>query len=268
MTDVAERISLHVDGGVAEVVLSRGEKMNAVDVPMIEELAKVLEELAGMNDLRAVVVHGEGRAFSAGLDMENFAAIAEGTSKLSGLDLAARTHGIANLFQHVCWGWRELAVPVIAAVHGVAFGAGFQIALGADIRLIAPDARMAAMEIKWGIVPDMAGFALLPGLVRFDVASELAYTGKIVTGADAVAMGLATRVADDPLAEARALARDIASRNPDAIRAAKRLMKLSYSASANEILMAESVEQKRLIGSPNQIEAVRAQFEKRPAVYT
>jgi enoyl-CoA hydratase/carnithine racemase len=185
-------------------------------------------------------------------------------------DLRPRTHGIANTAQQVAWGWRQLPVPVIAAVHGVAFGGGLQLALGADIRLIAPDARMSVMEIKWGLVPDMAGVALMRGLVRDDVARELTFTGREVIGEEAVRVGLATRVSVDPLAEARAMALAIANRSPSAIRAGKRLMNLAgetLDASAARLLQAESDEQVALMGAPHQVESVRAALEKRAPVF-
>jgi enoyl-CoA hydratase/carnithine racemase len=158
-------------------------------------------------------------------------------------------------------------VPVIAAVHGVAFGGGLQIALGADIRCVHPQARLAVMEIKWGLVPDMAGCVLLTELVRADVVRELTFTSRIVSGVEAQTLGLATRVCDDPLADARALAAQIAASSPDAIRAAKRLLNRSSPLRAADILLAESAEQKALIGTPNQREAARAGLEKRVPVF-
>ena len=181
----------------------------------------------------------------------------------SGIDLAERTHGIANRFQQVAWGWRSLPVPVIAAVHGVAFGGGLQIASGADIRIAAPDTRMAVMELKWGIVPDMAGFALWRGTVRDDVLRELAYTAREFDAGAALAHGFVTRIDEAPADAARALARTIAGRNPDAIRAAKRLANAAFDADAASMLIAESAEQASLLRTPNQQEAVRAAIEAR-----
>ena len=160
------------------------------------------------------------------------------------------------------WGWRQLPVPVIAAVHGVAFGGGFQLALGADMRFLTPDARMSVMEIKWGLVPDMAGTPILASLVRDDILRDLTYTGRIFSAQEAMSYGLATRICDDPRAEALEVAREIAGKSPDAIRAAKRLLN-NLSVDPGPALLAESVEQQKLIGSPNQTEAVRANLEKR-----
>jgi enoyl-CoA hydratase/carnithine racemase len=163
--------------------------------------------------------------------------------------------------------WRELPVPVIAAVHGVAFGGGFQLALGPDIRIVAPDTRMAVLEIKWGLVPDMAGLVLLRGLVRDDVARELTFTGRIFTGEEALAMGIATRVSNDPHGDAMKLAAEISAKNPEAVRAGKRLFNLVADADQKTILKHETSEQVALIGSPNQIEAVMSNMQKRAANY-
>jgi len=261
-----ERVNVTIDEhGVADVALARPEKMNALDRAMFEALADTLKRLADEPGLRAVVLRGEGRAFCAGLDMASFAAMREDAKLDVASDLVARTHGVSNLFQHVAWGWRELPVPVITAVHGVAFGGGLQIALGADVRLVTADLKMSVMEIKWGLVPDMAGCVLMNQLAGTDVVRELTFTGRTFTGGEAVALGLATRVCADPLAEARELARQIAMQNPDTMRANKRLLNLALNASERDVLIAESVEQQRLIGSANQIESVRAGIEKRPA---
>ncbi|MBN8552538.1 MAG: crotonase/enoyl-CoA hydratase family protein [Caulobacterales bacterium] len=252
------RVSITLEDGVAHVRLTRAEKMNALDPEMIEALAAAIDRLAGMAGLRAVVLSGDGRAFCAGLDMASMAGLAG-----SDFDIMARTHGPANIFQQVCWGWRSLAVPVIAAVHGVAYGGGLQLMSGADIRLVRPDTRLSVMEMKWGIVPDMAGFALWSGLVQDDILRELIYTAREFSGEAAVWLGFATRTAEDPVADALSLAREIAVRNPEAIRAAKRLANLALQAGVEEILLAESREQGSLIGTPNQMEAVAANLQKR-----
>jgi enoyl-CoA hydratase/carnithine racemase len=262
-----ERIRVEVDGqGVAEVALVRAGKMNALDPAMFQALIDAIARLRGDPAVRAVVLHGEGRAFCAGLDKESLQGIAEAGGSGIG-DLVPRTHGLANFWQQVAWGWRELPVPVIAALHGVAFGGGLQVALGADVRLVHPDTQLSVMEVKWGLVPDMAGCVLLTELCRADVARELTFTGRVVSAAEAVALGLATRVSEDPLAEARALAAQIAGRNPDAIRAAKRLFNTATPVDAARVRVVEAFEQQRLIGSANQREAVRAQLGNRAPVF-
>ena len=256
-------------GGVAHVQLARADKMNALDAAMFAGLNAAAESLANDPSLRAVVISGQGRAFCAGLDMGSFHKMKEGGEPTSAKDLKVRTHGIANLAQNVSLAWRNLNVPVIAAVHGVALGGGLQVALGADIRLVTPDAKLSVLEIKWGLVPDMAGMPRLRSLCRDDVARELIYTGRILTGPEAVALGLATRVEADPIGAALAMAHEIAGKNPDAIRAGKRLLNASedVDVSTAELLMAESVEQQALIGTKNQAEAVKANLEKRAPVF-
>ncbi|WP_424627136.1 crotonase/enoyl-CoA hydratase family protein [Bradyrhizobium sp. SYSU BS000235] len=255
-----DRVTVSMSGGVADVRLVRADKMNALDAAMFEALVDTADHLKGEKGLRAVVLSGEGRAFCAGLDMGRFAAMGEGKSDLR--DLAARTHGQTNHSQQAVWGWRQLPVPVIAAVHGVAFGGGFQLALGADMRYLAPDARMSIMEIKWGLVPDMAGTPILSRLVRDDILRDLAFTGRIFSAQEAMSYGLATRICDDPRAVALEAAREIADKSPDAIRAIKRMLN-NLSIDPGPALLAESVEQMKLLGSANQREAVRANIEKR-----
>ena len=268
-----DRVRLHIDEqGVADVALIRGDKMNALDISMFRALQDAIHQLETAPNLRAVVLHGEGRAFCAGLDMGRFAGMADASESTDNAEdrLLPRTHGISNGPQFVAMGWRSLPVPVIAAVHGVAFGGGLQLALGADMRLVAPGTKMSVMELKWGLVPDMAGMALMRGLVRDDQARELIYTARVVEAEEAVALGLATRLCADPLQAARDLAHTIAQRSPQAIRAAKRLMNQSsqsVDASSAALLMAESHEQSLLIGSAEQAEAVRANLEKRVAVF-
>jgi enoyl-CoA hydratase/carnithine racemase len=262
-----ERITVAINAGVADVRLNRPDKMNALDDPMFEALISTGERLKTEPSVRAVVLSGEGRAFCAGLDTSNFGRMASGERRGDRLLGVERTQRGANRAQNAVLVWRDLPVPVIAAVHGVALGGGFQVALGPDLRFVAPDARMSVLEIKWGLVPDMGGVALLRGLVRDDVARELTYSGRMVSGEEALTLGLATRVCADPRAEALAFAAEIAGRSPSAIRGAKRLMNLAQTASEAEILLAESREQADLIGSPNQVEAVMASLEKRPAKF-
>ena len=247
------------DDGVAHVRLIRTDKMNALDPDMFAALLDAGHVLQNLKGLRCVVLSGEGRSFCAGLDMGSMA----DTGRRREEPLTTRTHGNANAPQQVAMQWRKLPVPVIAAVHGVCFGGGLQVASGADVRVIAPDARLAVMEMKWGLVPDMAGYALWRGTVRDDVLRELTYTNREFNGEQAQEYGFATIVDANPLARAQAIAADIANRHPQAQRAAKRLFAHYLHASVDEILMAESIEQQALIGSKNQIEAVMSQMQKR-----
>jgi len=261
-----ERVSISISEGVADVRLVRADKMNALDQAMFEALVAATDRLSKEKGVRVVVLSGEGRAFCAGLDMGRFAAMKEtGGNGIPGgenRDLTKRTHGQANFPQQAVWGWRQLPVPVIAAVHGVAFGGGFQLSLGADMRFLSADARMSVMEIKWGLVPDMAGTPILASLVRDDILRELTYTGRIFSAQEALSYGLATRICDDPRAAAMEMAREISAKNPHAIRAAKRMLN-NLSVDPGPALLAESVEQQKLLGSANQTEAVSANIEKR-----
>jgi enoyl-CoA hydratase/carnithine racemase len=256
-----DRVSITLlESGIADVRLIRSDKMNALDPPMMAGIAEAIAQLEATPGLRVVVLSGEGRSFCAGLDM---ASMAGG----SGNDLSARTHGDANLPQHLAWGWRTLAVPVIAAVHGVAFGGGFQIMSGADIRIAHPESRMAIMELKWGLVPDMAGFPLWRTMVRDDVLRELTYTNREFSGSQAHAMGFVSHLADDPRAKAMDLAQVIAAKNPHTIRGAKRLCNAIGHMSDRDLLLLETAEQLKVMRTPNQIEAVMANMEKRVPVF-
>jgi len=265
------RISIAVRDGVADVRLDRAEKMNALDRAMFAALVEAGEAIAADRAIRAVVLSGNGRAFCAGLDFAEFSAMADGTRDPDALtedggrpyDGPAAARG-----QRAAYVWAELPVPVIAAVHGVAFGGGLQIALGADIRVVAPDARLSVLEIKWGLVPDMTGTQLLPELVGRDVAKELTFTGRVVDGTEAVRIGLATKVAADPRAEALAMAAAIAARSPQAIRRSKALLDLAGRVPLREGFAAEQRAIRELIGSPDQVEAVRAAMEKREPHFT
>jgi enoyl-CoA hydratase/carnithine racemase len=258
-----EHVTIEIADGIAEVTLNRPDKLNALDSAMFDGLVAAGERLGRAPALRAIVLTGAGRGFCAGLDKDRFAALAEGPARAGLNDLTTRTHGIANPFQQAAYVWRTLPVPVIAAIHGAALGGGFQIALGADIRYVAPDARMSILEVKWGLVPDMSGIALMRELARSDVVRELAMTGRVFSGTEALAYGFATSLHPDPLAAARATAKEIAARSPDAVRALKRLLNMASDADSAAILLAESKEQAALIGSPNQVEAVRAGIEGR-----
>lgn len=258
---MTERVTIKITNGVADVRLNRPEKRNALDGPMFAALVEAGKRLATDKTLRAVVLSGEGLGFCAGLDFRSFLGGSSG-------DLLAReADSLANRAQRAAFVWQEVPVPVIAAIHGVAFGGGLQIALGADIRYATPDAQLSIMEIRWGLVPDMSGTQTLRRLVRLDVAKELTFTGRIVSGTEAQGLGLVTYVVESPLEAALAAARDIANRSPHAIRAAKELLNASGLLSLGEGLALEEKLQRGLLGSPNQMEAVMANMEKRPPAF-
>lgn len=259
-----DRLAINIEDHIARVTLNRPEKYNALDLPMFTALDDAARNLADRTDVRVVILSGAGRGFCAGLDVKAF---------MHQPDLARqlieKTDGeAANLAQRVGIGWQNLPMPVVAALHGNVFGGGLQIALGADIRLVAADTRMSVMEIKWGLVPDMSGTQTLKNLVGLDVCKELTFTGREIDAEEAVRLGLATRLCEDPLAAADALARDIAGRSPSAIRAAKRLLNTAWESKIEDGLRLEAETQMTLIGRPNQLESVRANFERRPPQFS
>lgn len=258
-----DRVSVTIEDHVAHVLLDRADKMNALDDAMFEGIVAAGQHLHAERGVRAVVLSGAGRSFCAGLDLSSMGDPSRWSGDGEGGGLAARTHGNANRAQQAAMVWRKLPMPVIGAVHGVCFGGGLQVASGADIRFIAPDARLAVMEVKWGLVPDMAGYVLWRGNVRDDVLRELTFTHREFNGEDAVRFGFATHVSADPLADAIKLAREIAGKSPTAVRGAKMLSNRTPDMQVDEILMAESVAQHELMYSKNQVEAVRAGMEKR-----
>jgi enoyl-CoA hydratase/carnithine racemase len=261
---MSDRIQIIRDGGVADVRLNRPEKMNALDPAMFQALNDTSTELAGDAGLRCVVLSGEGKAFCAGLDFSSFQAMGSGERSGDTASIAKSDEGrITHRGQQAVYGWTELPVPVIAAVHGHALGGGIQLALGADIRFVAPNAKLSVLEIRWGLIPDMTGTQALVNLVGLDVAKELTFTGRMVSGTEAVELGLCTHLSDDPRADALAMAREIAAKSPHAIRAAKRLFNDAPKVSTAEGFAAERREIGALIGSPNQVEQVTAFFEKR-----
>ena len=263
MTD--QRVTVMITDGVADVRLNRPEKRNALDNAMFAGLITAGERLKAEPGVRAVVLSGEGPDFCAGLDFGAFQARRDGERLRLQVDLPVVQDGPARATgQRAAYVWAELPVPVIAAVTGNALGGGLQIALGADIRIVAPDARLSVLEIRWGLVPDMTGTQLLPELVGRDVAKELTFSGRVVRGEEAVMLGLATRVDADPRRAALELARSVAGRSPHAIRAAKRLLDLAGRVDLQAGFAAEQKEIGALIGSPNQAEAVAAEFSRRP----
>jgi enoyl-CoA hydratase/carnithine racemase len=253
------RVSVEYEDHVARVTLTRPAKMNAMDPDMIDAIIAAGQEVAA-SDARAVVLSGEGPGFCAGLDVMSFGAMANADPREM---IVPRSHGDTNRWQEVALVWRRVPVPVIAAIHGVCYGAGMQLALGADIRIAARDAKFAIMEMKWGLVPDMGGMVLLPHLVRSDVLRQLTYTARPIDAEKAEGWGLLTDLADDPMADALALAGEIAGKSPSAIRAAKRLIEVAETESRNAVLMAESEEQAALVGQPDQMEVIAAQMQKR-----
>jgi enoyl-CoA hydratase/carnithine racemase len=260
-TTTGQRVRIDVAEHVATVTLSRPDKHNALDLAMFEGIVGAAERVAAEPGVRAVILHGDGPSFCSGLDVMS---MMSGDGGPDGLVNRLRDELPPNMFQRAAYDWIRVPVPVIAAVHGACFGGGLQIALAADIRVAAPDTRFSVMEIKWGLIPDMAITRTLPRLVGIDVAKELTYTGRVFEPREALERGVVTHVADDPLAVARELAAEIAGKSPDAVRSAKRLFDQSWNGSAAETMGLEAELQLGLIGSPNQLAAVVAGMTKQP----
>jgi enoyl-CoA hydratase/carnithine racemase len=270
---MSDRVTVTIDRGVADVRLNRPDKLNALDLDVILGLVEAGDRLAKDTSVRAVVLSGEGRAFSAGLDFAGFMAMAgDGRSTVDRGDEPASDVGaigrvddgrITHVAQQSAHTWAELPVPVIAAIHGHCLGGGLQIALCADIRIVHPEAKLSVLEIRWGLSPDMTGTATLPRLVGIDAAKELTWTGRMVGGEEGVRLGLCTRLSETPRDDALALAAEIAARSPQAVRGAKRLLDQAGTVPLARQYADERTTIGSLIGTPNQVEAVAAYFEKR-----
>ncbi len=262
---MSELVTLSINNnGVADVRLNRADKYNALNLNMFRAIAEVGESLKSNNNVRVIVLSGEGKGFCAGLDFMSVMSEPNGGAGKDGERFLPPAGESANFFQKPAYVWTEQKVPVIAALHGAAYGGGFQIAMGADIRIAREDARLSIMEIKWGLIPDMSAFATLPNIVSMAVAKELTYTGRIVESAEALQVGLVNKVVSDHLASAFELAELIASKSPDAIRTGKQLIENAWRLPAKEAMAMEATLQKQIMGKENQIEAVTANMQSRP----
>ena len=261
---MSELVTIKIENHIADVKFNRPEKYNALSHDMMVAMADTIKQLANEKQVRAVVVSGNGKGFCAGLDFENFQAMETGEkNELSSL-VDRYENGIGNLPQFIAYGWKQLPMPVIAAIHGVAFGGGCQIALGADIRLSRSDAKLSIMEMKWGLIPDMSASQTIRDLIPIDVAKELYFTAKIISGEEAAKLNLVTRTCENPHEEAMALATQIASKSPTAVRAAKTLLNdVWHGKDDARGLLRESELEMTLIGLFNQLEAIKANFENR-----
>jgi enoyl-CoA hydratase/carnithine racemase len=268
---MSDRVVISIADGIADVRLNRPDKRNALDREQFASIAEAGEQLKGESGVRVVVLSGEGESFCAGLDVSIFGEMAGGQGTGADRDRgnpgAMTEGGITHLAQQICWVWQELPVPVIAALHGHALGGGLQLALGADIRIAHPDTKLAVRELHWGITPDMTGTFMLTRLVRNDVARELTYTARVFDAREGHALGLVTRLSERPYGEAMALAREIAARNPNGVRGAKRLFNRMFTDGAAEQFADERRVIRSLIGAPNQVEAITANLEGRPPAF-
>ena len=258
MTIIRDRVRVDIETSLARVALSRPEKYNALDMEMLLALAEAAKLVRRQRAVRAVVVHGEGKAFCAGLD---FASVTRRPMKILSAFLPWWRKD--NLFQRLCLAWRDLPVPVIAVTHGYCFGGGLQLALGCDFRFSSGDCWYSVMEIEWGLIPDMGASVTLRDLVAVDVALDLTLTGRQFDAAEALKLGLVTRIEEEPMEAALGFAKQIASRSPDAVKAAKKLLNSTRSGSERRALRRERWLQLGLLLGRNQREAMRARLEKR-----
>ena len=261
---MSEPVTIAKDGHVATVTLNRPEKHNAIDLQMFAALAEAGTELANDSSVRAVVLEGAGPSFCAGIDLSIFQ---QNDSSTLISKLAPGEDSPANFFQRAAFVWREVPQPVICALHGSVFGGGLQIALGADLRFASADCRLSVMEIKWGIIPDMAISKTLARLLPADKAKELTWTGRVFDADEAREMGVITAIHDDPSHAARETAAAIAAKSPNAVRAIKRLFDESTEMSTSQALQLEAQLQSSLLGGRQQIEAVTANMEKRAPIF-
>ncbi len=258
-------VRLERDGHIAIVTLDRAEKLNAQTVTMWQALAEIGAELAADDDVRVAVVRGAGRSFSAGLDLQDMAT----RLRDAGADRSATEDEQTGSWAQASTAWlADAPFPTIAAVRGHAYGAGLQLVLGADIRIASTTARLAAMEAKYSLVPDMGAVEWLPRLVGPAKAAEMIYLTQVVEADEALRIGLVNRVVpDEGLDEAAmATATQLAQTAPRALRHAKALLRQAYLQPGTAIA-ASLTAQRELIASPDFAEAVSAMLENRPARY-
>jgi len=257
-------ITCTVDDGLAHVWLDRPDKLNGLTLEMLAELAATSRRLGKDRTLRAVVLTGAGESFSAGLD---FASAMRNPARVVRTFVPSPLRG-TNLFQEAAWGWRRLQVPVIAVVKGHCYGAGLQIALGADFRISTPDAQWSVLEGRWGLVPDMSGVRSLAQLVGIDTAKLLTMTGATISGQRAHELGLVTTLSQDPMDAAEALVAQLRERSPDAVAAAKRLFETTWSATPRRTFARERAEQLAMLVSANHRAARDAAFRRETPVFS
>ena len=252
------RLEVTENLGIVTVTLNRPDKLNALDLDMFIELDLVGKQLRKRKDIRAVILTGKGGNFSSGLDIKSVV-----TSKKKAIRLLAKIlPGNANLAQRVSRNWRRIPVPVIAVIEGRCYGGGMQIVLGADFRFVTPDSKLSIMEVRWGLVPDMAGMLSLREVVAKDVAMKLTMTGQILSGKEALSLSLVTEVSDEPMETAKAFCRQLLQASPDALAAVKYTTNRSWNGSERALLARETLSQIRLILGRNFFIAGKRQRSK------
>lgn len=256
------RVLVEHRDSVAFVTLNRPEALNGIDLATIDELIAAAETIKADRSIRAVIIQGAGRSFCAGLD---FASAFKDKKRVARFFFAGPRR--VNRFQKWSTIWREVPVPVIAVVHGHCYGGGLQLVAGADFRFTTPDAQWSILEAKWGLVPDMGGTVPFLDTMPLDIVQRLAMTGEVVSGQQAVELGLATGVSEDPLAEALTLVDQILERSPDSVAATKELLYLNARGSVRRALRRERKLQSVMFKSPNTKIAREAGMKKETPAY-
>lgn len=267
-------VTCEINNHIADVRINRPKKYNAINADVITEMNLILDELESIDDLRVVVLSGNNGNFCAGIDIEMLAGVSgaskkpdssskKSSSKREPKELYPRSDTFPNKGQRLSTGWHDLSVPVIAALDGCVFGAGMQVALGADIRVARADAKLSIMETKWGLIPDMGITRTIRHLLPRDVAMKLTLTSQVLSGSDAKELGLVTDIVEDPLTEAFKLAESIASKSPDATSLTKALFNYAWDHEPEQGLQMEEELVLALSKHPNQLEAVKANLQNR-----
>ncbi len=261
---MTELIKFELKNKIARITLNRPEKRNALTFEMLEELYRIGKNLKSINHLSAVVIKGSGKNFSSGIDINNFSLLAGDRPFLQKL-LSTAKGSSGNKMQLPCTIWQEIHAPVFAVLDGSVFGAGLQLALGADIRIASKNVQVSIMETKWGLIPDMGISLFLPQLMRYDQALNLTLRADLINASDAKKLGLITQVSNNPNDEVEKSLSDLSMKSPDAIKSVKKLYKCAWPSVGKDGLELEASLQRNLIGTANQMEAVLANFEKRKA---
>lgn len=251
-----DRVRIEIEPPSAYVRLNRADKHNALDLAMFDAIARSQRVVAADHDTRAVILCGEGVDFCTGLDVKALMKDRGAMRRLLWKWLPWRS----NLAQRVSTGWRKLAIPVIAAVHGRCWGGGLQIALGADFRIAHPDSGFSIMESRWGLIPDMGGTLALREIVHRDQACALAMTARVITAEQALSIGLITEIHEQPMERAAELVDELANRSPDAIAAIKKLYDKSWTGGEGMALARETLYQLRVVSGRNQRIAVKREL--------
>lgn len=269
---MSNAIDITIENHIAHLQLNRPDAHNAINGAIMNGLLDFARQMMNPGEVRVIVISGKGKSFCAGIDMSSFAEMASGDLNSEREDVTEAMADLspagANRAQQIGWLWQEVPIPVIAAIHGVSLGGGFNLALGADIRLVHPQASLGLVEITWGLTPDMSATQSLRRLTSLDRAKELAMTGRRFSGEQALDYGLATEVTPTPVEDALALAEQIVGRNPDAVRAIKQVLNQSALVGVAEGLQQEAAASQGILGSSNQVEAISAKFEGRLACFS